>query len=135
MTHLGVSYINPSCNTPTLFLLLNELPLVPVSVPTLAFVLVLVLIVLDKYQLHGVRKCIASIKANNQLNNSNTGALYLLRDEINCLLTENIKLRAENNVLRLVAHQTLPPLPDRSKSSNHVVKRVSFSGVDLEELS
>ena len=93
------------------------------------------MIVLDKYQLHGVRKCIESIKANNQLNNSNTGVLCFLRIEIDRLQTENIKLRAENNILRLVAHQTLPPVRDHSKSSNHDVKRVSFSGVDLEELS
>ena len=93
------------------------------------------MVVLDKYQLHGVRKCIASIKANNQLNKSNTDILYLLRNEINRVQTENIKLRAENNILRLVAHQTLPPALDHSKRSNHDVKRVSFSGVDLEEVS
>ena len=97
---------------------------------------------LDKYQLHGVRKCIISIKANNQLNKSNEAAIYRLREDNGLLLQMNQHLQGDLRTLSRMSvadvakteiakmrkqNQTRATLRVRSE------RRVEFS--ELEEYS
>ena len=91
---------------------------------------------LDKYQLHGVRKCIISIKANNQLNKSNEAAIYRLREDNGLLLQMNQHLQCH---LRTLSRMSADPLAEISKirknNQTRTPTRVRFERSELEEIS